>query len=147
MNLVHLFFSTRGRVGRATYWTVIGIWLLIDLLLRGTLSAVSHWSGNELLVALFFWAWVGFSVLSFFPMLAMQVKRLHDTGRSGWWMLFQFGFLLSLMFMVTELARQHLGSLMGWVLLLLACSLGLLLVFVFTLFPGDDGSNDYGLAG
>jgi uncharacterized membrane protein YhaH (DUF805 family) len=34
---------------------------------------------------------------------------------------------------------------MGWVLVLLACLLGLLVVFVFTLLPGDDGSNDYGI--
>jgi uncharacterized membrane protein YhaH (DUF805 family) len=80
-------------------------------------------------------------------MLAMQIKRLHDIDRSGWWMVFQFGFLLSLMFMVTALARQHFGSLMGWIVLLLACSLGLLIVFVFTLLPGDEGSNDYGVPG
>lgn len=146
MDLVQLFFSTQGRVGRATYWSVVGIWFAIDLLLRGTLSAVSHWSGNEVVVALFFWAWVGFSVLSFFPMLALQIKRLHDTDRSGWWMAFQFGFMTALMFMVTELARQHLGSLLGWILLLLASVVGLLVVFVFTLLPGDDGSNDYGVA-
>lgn len=145
MDLVNLFCSTQGRVGRGTYWAIVGIWFLIDLLLRGGVSAVARWSGDEQVVALFFWAWAGFSVATYFPMVALSVKRLHDTGRSGYWTVFQHGFLLSLLLMVTAVVNQALGSMLVWIVTLLVCSLGLLIVFVFTLLPSDD-SNEYGVA-
>ena len=146
MNLVELFGSTQGRVGRGVYWSCIGIWILIDVLLRGALSAAAHWSGDEKIVAVFFWMWMLFSVSAYFPLTALLVKRLHDVGRSGLWTLFQHGFLVSLLFMVMSVARMSAGSMLVWILLLLACSIGLLVVFVFTVLPGEDGRNDYGAA-
>lgn len=146
MNPIELFFSTRGRVGRGLYWACIGGWIAIDLALRGALAAVSHWSSNEALAAVFFWAWVGFSIVTYFPLTALVIKRLHDAGRSGWWTIFQHGMLACLMLVVIAVARMALGSMLMWMVLLLACSVGVLIVFVFTLLPGDDGHNEYGIA-
>jgi len=146
MNAVQLFFSTQGRVGRKTYWAIVGIWFLIDLLLRGGVSAAARWSGDEQLVAVLFWAWSGFSVIAYFPMTALLVKRLHDIGRSGYWSVFQHAFFASLLLMVVAIVNQSLGTMLIWMLALLVCSLGLLIVFVFTVLPGEDGHNGYGVA-
>ena len=145
MNLVELLCTTQGRVGRAVYWTCIGIWIVIDLLLRGAVSAVSAWTGDEAAVAIAFWAWIGFSIVTYFPLTALLVKRLHDTGRSGAWSAFQHVFLLSLLMMLSSLARMAGGAILGWSLVMFLSALGVLVVFVFTLLASDDGSNPYGL--
>jgi uncharacterized membrane protein YhaH (DUF805 family) len=146
MDFLNLFCSTRGRVGRGLYWSCFGIWLLVSALLRGSVSLVAAFTGNEAFVAIAFWAWVGFGIVTYFPMTALLVKRMHDIGRSGYWVAFQHGLLASLLLMLTAIARQAGGSLLGAALLLLLCSLGSLVVFVFSLLAGDDGSNEYGLS-
>jgi uncharacterized membrane protein YhaH (DUF805 family) len=146
MNPLHLFFSTQGRVARGTYWSVVGIWFLISLLFRGGVSAAANWSGNEQVVAVFFWASVLFSLVSYFPMAALLVKRLHDSGRSGWWLLFQHIATLSVMLMVVAFTKMASGALLFLALITLPCGLGMLVVFVFSLWPSDDGQNEYGFA-
>ena len=146
MNFVELLCSTQGRVGRGLYWSCVGIYLLVSMLLRGTVSAVAAWSGDETTVAIAFWAWVGFSIVSYFPLTALLVKRLHDVGRSGAWSAFQHVFMLSMLMMLSSLARMAGGSILLWTLLLFLCALGVLVVFVFTLQAGEDGSNHYGVA-
>ena len=146
MNFVDLFCSTQGRVGRGLYWSCFGIWLLIDVALRAAVSLVSNFTSDERIVAIAFWAWVGFGIVTYFPMTALLVKRLHDTGRSGAWTTFQHLLLFSLLMLVMSVARMQAGSLLLWALLLLGCSLGVLVVFVFTLLSGEDGSNEYGMA-
>jgi uncharacterized membrane protein YhaH (DUF805 family) len=145
MNLLHLFCSTQGRVGRGLYWSMFGLWLLIDVLLRGSVSAVAAFTGDERFVAIAFWAWAGFGIATYFPMTALLIKRLHDVGRSGVWTVFQHLFLLSMLMMLTALARMSGGSILLWALLVLGCSLGMLVVLVFSLL-GSDGMNEYGVA-
>jgi len=59
----------RGRAGRSEYW-----WFFLFTVLAQTVaSSISDDFGNL----------VGLAV--FLPGLAVQVRRLHDTGRSGWW--------------------------------------------------------------
>jgi uncharacterized membrane protein YhaH (DUF805 family) len=147
MNFVTLFCSTQGRVGRGLYWACFGIWLLIDIMLRGSVSVVAAFTGDERIVAIAFWAWVGFGVVTYFPLTALLVKRLHDTGRSGAWTAFQHLMVLSLLMLVASVARMAAGSLLLWSLVMFVCAIGTLVVFVFTLFPGEDGSNPYGLTG
>jgi uncharacterized membrane protein YhaH (DUF805 family) len=145
MNFVELFCSTQGRVGRGLYWACFGIWLLVDVMLRGTVSMVSAFTSNEGVVAIFFWAWFAFGIVSYFPMTALLVKRLHDIGRSGWWTSFQHVFLFCAVMFVIAAARMSVGSLLMWMLMLGVCGLGMLIVFIFSLL-GSDGSNEYGAA-
>ena len=147
MNPIELFCSTQGRVGRGLYWSCFGLWLLVDVALRGSVSVVSAFTGDERIVAIAFWAWVAFGIVTYFPMTALLVKRLHDTGRSGAWTVFQHLFLFSLLMLVLSAARMAAGSLLLWALVLFLCSLGVLVVLVFSLMAGDDGSNSYGMAG
>lgn len=47
-----------------------------------------------------------FSIATFVPNLAVTIRRLHDTNRSGWWFLINLiplvGFIIFLVFMATD---------------------------------------------
>jgi uncharacterized membrane protein YhaH (DUF805 family) len=86
MNLTKLFFSFRGRVGRAGYWLVSAFWLVA----AGVLNVAWDPSGasdfqfgrdHRVDAAL---------VLIIVPIascIAVSVRRLHDRDRSAWWLL------------------------------------------------------------
>ena len=71
-----------GRARRREYWMFVLFNIIIALVLsiiEGIADAGSE-SGRSVLATLY-----GLAVL--LPSLAVGVRRLHDTGRSGWWML------------------------------------------------------------
>ncbi|HEX8209800.1 MAG TPA: DUF805 domain-containing protein [Longimicrobium sp.] len=47
-----------------------------------------------------------YSLAAFIPGLSVTVRRLHDTGKSGWWMLINLipliGFIVFLVFMFQD---------------------------------------------
>ena len=57
-----------------------------------------------------------FSIATFLPGLSALVRRLHDTGRSGWW---------------------------WWIILIPL--IGVLVLLYWLIQPGKTGTNDYGL--
>lgn len=60
-----------GRATRPEYWWFV----LCEVLILGIASLISDWLPGLFALAL---------VL---PALAVGARRLHDTGRSGWWLL------------------------------------------------------------
>ena len=101
----------RGRARRREYWRFVLNYLLcyaallvVDLL-TGTFSFESQ---RGLLGGMFL-------LFMFIPALAVAVRRLHDTGRSGWWLLLA----------VIPLVGQ-------------------LVLLYFFIDEGDEGDNDYG---
>ena len=60
-----------GRATRSEYWWFV----LCEVLILGIASLISDWLPGLFALAL---------VL---PALAVGARRLHDTGRSGWWLL------------------------------------------------------------
>ena len=88
-----------GRATRSEYWWFV----LCEVLILGIASLIS-----DTLPGLFALALV-------LPALAVGARRLHDTGRSGWW----------------------------WFLSLL-CGIGAIILFVFCLMEGTRGPNEYG---
>ena len=65
-----------GRAGRREYW----MFFAANLLLSIVLSVVDSITGVPLLAPLFVLA-------ALVPSIAVGIRRLHDTGRSGWWLL------------------------------------------------------------
>ncbi len=65
-----------GRASRREYWVFAGVSLLIAL----ALGIVDAMIGSKILGILYLLA-------VFVPSLSVSVRRLHDTNRSGWWML------------------------------------------------------------
>lgn len=98
--------TLQGRASRAEYWWfVLACWLAIAVVM--VLSAATQSTAVAVLAVL---VWVAAIV----PQIAAAVRRLHDTGRSGWWWWFAF------------------------------VPFGGIAVFVFLLLPGDPLINQYG---
>jgi uncharacterized membrane protein YhaH (DUF805 family) len=74
-----------GRAGRAEYWTfsLINIVILVVLLVIAAVSAsTSHDPFGPAMVV-----YAAFALAELIPALAVAVRRLHDTNKSGWWLL------------------------------------------------------------
>ncbi|MCI5210553.1 MAG: DUF805 domain-containing protein [Candidatus Electrothrix sp. ATG2] len=100
-----------GRAGRKEFWYALLINFIVMALLGGIdrgIGTFSEASGVGLLHTLY-------ALAVFLPMLAVQVRRLHDTNRSGWWVLI------------------GLVPVIGWIVL----------VF-FSVQKGTEGENQYG---
>ncbi len=67
-----------GRAGRAEYWWWWAA-LLVTFIALGAISAFLGQVGYAVAAIV--------ALAAFIPNLAVTVRRLHDTGRSGWWVL------------------------------------------------------------
>ena len=71
-----------GRARRKEYWMFVLFQALVAvaiLIVAGILGSIS-----ETLGGLFFLLYYGFALAVLLPGLALAVRRLHDTGKSGW---------------------------------------------------------------
>jgi uncharacterized membrane protein YhaH (DUF805 family) len=97
-----------GRSQRKEYWLFALFTIVVSLLIDGTLGG--SWSvltglrpaptaSGSILGGIF-------ALVNFLPSLAVMVRRLHDTDRSGWWFLILLvpivGFVIFLYFMVSD---------------------------------------------
>ena len=157
MGLVSLLFSFNGRIKRSQYWIgTIGVNLVNWLVMFSTSFANNIALGPQAKdpAAAFAAAssqaalMVPISLAATWIALALQVKRFHDRGQSGWWTLLP---LVPLVFIVSNVftaigqqwpAERLLGSMGMPLLALLVISLG----FFINLgcLPGTDGPNKYG---
>ncbi len=100
-----------GRSRRKEYW----FFLLFNLLISIVLGIIDRITGS-------FNPQIGVGLLGgiyylavFIPGIAVNIRRLHDTGRSGWWML-----------------------------ILLIPLIGVIVLFIFALQDSKPGQNRYG---
>ena len=94
-----------GRARRKEYW----MFVLFNIVIAAALAIVGRVIGLDgVLRALY-------TLGVLIPSLAVSVRRLHDTGRSGWWLL------------------VVLVPLVGW-----------LIVLYFMVQPGETAENRYG---
>ena len=70
------YVTFTGRASRSEYWW----WVLAYVLAMLVAAAIDAMLGIDLVQLIF-----GLGL--FLPSLAVAVRRLHDTGRSGWWVL------------------------------------------------------------
>jgi uncharacterized membrane protein YhaH (DUF805 family) len=77
----------------------------------------------------------------FIPALAVAVRRLHDTNRSGWWLLAPLaGYVV--MFIGAGVGGS-VGGILAMVGMIAVLGLGLTLI-VFMFLEGTRGPNNYG---
>jgi uncharacterized membrane protein YhaH (DUF805 family) len=95
-----------GRAGRNEYWFFILFNILISMVLAfiDRLTAnVDPETGLGILSGLY-------TMGVMIPGMAVSVRRLHDTGRSGWWLLITFvpvlGAIVFLYFMVLDSSTE-----------------------------------------
>ncbi len=106
-------FSGRARRSEYWYWILFTVLVyvvaaILDNVLKTTIKSgdASLPYGYIVLVA---------SLALLIPGIAVTVRRLHDTGRSGWWYLLSF-----------------------------LCGIGAIVVLVFCIMEGTPGQNAYG---
>jgi uncharacterized membrane protein YhaH (DUF805 family) len=90
-----------GRARRQEFWTFALISFVISVIL-GAIDGAIRSGGNVSVAGL-----SGlYSLAVLIPSLAVTVRRLHDTGRSGWWILIELipliGLVVLLFFLVQD---------------------------------------------
>jgi len=93
LKVLRQYADFSGRARRMEYWmfalinTVIGAAIMgVGFGLMAALGSTEHAAFGGLMVIPFFLYWLAILV----PSIAVTVRRLHDTGRSGWWYLIAF---------------------------------------------------------
>ena len=80
--LINNFIGFDGRASRSEFW----FWLLFTFvagMITGIIDGfVFGWEVEDPM-----WITDVFSLIIFLPGLAVNVRRLHDVGQSGWWVL------------------------------------------------------------
>lgn len=71
------YFGFRGRAPRRNFWWAFFFWWMTYLL--ALILDFAIWDSPNWLSGM-----VGLG--STIPLVAIQVRRLHDTGKSGWWL-------------------------------------------------------------
>lgn len=156
-----------GRARRSEYWWFCLFTLLVMLLpLIGLIvSAVgvgvsvddySSFSGGWFIALVFSFIILMIMALVFLvPSLAVTTRRLHDTGRSGWWIVASYAFSVFSSFIeafvfdsntidASSLSEASVGAIAVWGVIYLI-NLGLsIAILVFTLLDSHKGENKYG---
>jgi len=94
-----------GRAQRMEYWmfTLFNVLAVIVLLAIGAaLSDPENGAGFSIAVIYY--------VGTIIPTVALTVRRLHDIGRSGWWMLIAFVPLASIVLVIFMCMDSQQGS-------------------------------------
>lgn len=80
-----------GRATRTEYW----MFTLFNVVIIALISMIGVFIDTDIID-------IVYSIAVFIPALAVTVRRLHDTGRSGWWLLLflipVIGFIILLVF-------------------------------------------------
>jgi len=82
MDYQKLLFTFDGRINRAKYWIGTGLSWVLAVVAVTLLAAIGGTIGFLVaIVAYIALIWIG---------LAVAIKRWHDRGKSGWWILIVF---------------------------------------------------------
>jgi uncharacterized membrane protein YhaH (DUF805 family) len=100
-SVLHQYATFGGRARRAEYWWFVLFTMLVSLVA----SIIDAVMGTTMQSGVGFVGAVA-SLALLLPSLAVAVRRLHDTDRSGWWVLAFLipiaGFVLWLVFMLSD---------------------------------------------
>lgn len=103
-----------GRARRAEYWWFLLFSLIVSAILGvidGALFGYTFTSDASDGAVSFNLETVGiltglWSLATFIPSLAVSVRRLHDTGRSGWWLLIGLVPLIGIILLIVWFATK-----------------------------------------
>ncbi len=101
LKVIQNYVGFTGRARRTEYW----MFVLFNFIISIVLSLLEYFAGlGRVLTTLY-------GLALFLPGLAVSVRRLHDTGRSGLWVLISFipiiGAIILIIFMCMEGERGY----------------------------------------
>ena len=82
LNCMRHYADFSGRASRSEYWLFVLFFVIIYAVCL-LIDYNAFWSGQMTIMPLSTTAYL----VHFIPGLAVLVRRLHDTDRSGWWLL------------------------------------------------------------
>lgn len=124
-------FDYSGRSSRSEYWYAV----LFLLLASAACTIVDAAIGWPVFSALF-------NLVTFLPNISLGVRRLHDTGHSGWWLLAPVVPAFTVAF-VAVLAGTQAAALVGAVGALVGFGV-IVTMLVWFCRAGTPGDNRYG---
>jgi len=109
MSISSLLWSYEGRIGRARFWFGVLLVILMGIAF-GVVAALLNIPidtgvgpvAEEISVGGALFLLAAFVVLAY-AQLAVYVKRFHDRGKSGWWVLIAFVPLIGFLWILIEL--------------------------------------------
>ena len=81
-----------GRASRSEFWWFVLFYVIVSVVV----AVVGNMMGDS--VGMGLRGLVGLAFL--LPMLGLEIRRLHDTGRSGWWVLIAFVPLVGIILLI-----------------------------------------------
>ena len=123
-----------ARSGRREFWLFFVGWALFGALsvwLDRSTGSYNFKSGIAVFESFWFFGFL-------LPWMAASVRRLHDTGRSGWWLA---AFLPGLVYLYAVFMPDAQDVLLPW---WPAAALSWAAYLALMALPGDDGPNAYG---
>ena len=143
--LAWLLFSFKGRVRRSLWWKCLGISLVVVGIPNFVTAMVLFGLGfgqHSYLISSFL-----FGLLTIWPWMAINAKRIHDSGRSAlpWCSLFVLAWVLANVsnWLQADRAPQGEQTLFGWLVLLVSIP-ALYGVYLVMVKAGDEGENGFG---
>jgi uncharacterized membrane protein YhaH (DUF805 family) len=140
------YMNFRDRAARAEFWwwqlfasIVIIVAIILDILIFFVF-------GHGYIMPFLTVTWLAL----IFPSLSVTVRRLHDSGRSGWWLLLSVAFyILTVIAVFATGANDPSTRLSGAAAILVTvpailAALAGLVILVFMFFPSNPGNNRYG---
>ncbi len=89
------YFDFYGRSGRAEFWYFLLLLILLDIIFGVLFAFVDKPTPFQLISPYnsLYGATMSIKNLFLIPFSAVMIRRLHDVGRSGWWILLIFTFI------------------------------------------------------
>ena len=90
LEVLKKYAEFNGRARRKEYWMFVLFNTIVAfsiVLLGLILSGISN---NDSILSIFIGVYVLYLLAVIIPSISVGVRRLHDIGKSGWWMLISF---------------------------------------------------------
>lgn len=109
LKVLSKYATFSGRARRQEYWLFVLVHVIVGFIVGIIQSFVPDLAGPLLVL------WIVYALATLIPNIALTFRRLHDTGRSAW-----------------------------WILIALVPFVGAIVLLVFYCLPGTVGPNKYG---
>jgi len=130
-----------GRASRPEYW-----WYTLAVVIAAiVVSIVENIVGLDQMVGPYGPLSLILMLGLLLPGLAVTVRRLHDTNRSGWWLLIVIvPYCIVGIVSVMAMRSGSMGTLGTAGLLSIVALIGAIVLLIFMVLPGTPGDNSYG---
>ena len=136
-----------GRARRSEYWYFVLFGIIVSMITNTADAIIAGASSGAAPAPISGIA----SLALMLPQLSVNVRRLHDTNRSGWWIggfyLYLIGAVIvgvALFAVSGERGFDDIRVVAGMAIFALATFAYMVLLIVFTILPGTHGTNRYG---